>query len=156
MPDHTDHDTGHVPPSFCPSAQPEMEGSVVFGVVGGDRAAPRVGYLTEARPVTPELLALTGAVPATEVFRIGAPCAASACRHFDGARCTLATRVAEGLPIVADTLPACRLRPSCRWWQQEGKAACMRCPQVVTQSWHPSDVYERVATPQLIQLEDPG
>jgi hypothetical protein len=133
-----------------------MEGSVVFGVVGGDAAAPRVGYLTEARPVTPDLLALTGPVDPREVFRIGAPCAASACQHFDSGRCNLATRVARDLPAAADTLPACRLRPSCRWWQQEGKAACLRCPQIVTQSWNGTDDMRRVAEPQLITLGDLG
>jgi hypothetical protein len=40
---------------------------------------------------------------------------------------------------VVDALPACAIRPACRWWQQEGKAACQRCPQVVTQAYAPSE-----------------
>ena len=40
-----EHDPDRSP--LCPSAQPEMEGSVVLGVVGGTSDEPRVGYLTE-------------------------------------------------------------------------------------------------------------
>ena len=108
-------------PPLCPSAQPEMEGVVVFGVVGGTASEPRVGYLTERLPVTPELLALTGEVRPAEVFRFGAPCAGKGCRHFDGS--------------------------DCRWWRQEGKAACMRCPQVVTVNYVPSDEMRLAADP---------
>lgn len=148
MSPHAEH---HATP-LCPSAQPEMAGSVVFGVVGGSVSAPRVGYLTEARPVTDELLALAGPAHPNQVFRIGAPCAASACMHFSQNRCNLATRVAEDLPIVADALPACRLRPACRWWQQEGKAACQRCPQVVTGRLFVEDAYRHIGEPQPLPL----
>ena len=49
-----------------------------------------------------------------------------ACGHFDGRDCPrLATRVVQLLPPVVDGVPPCHLRPDCRWWQQEGKAACL-------------------------------
>lgn len=135
-------------PPFCPSARPEMEASVVFGVVGGTAERPRLAYLDELLPATDELLELTGPVAPTEIFRVGAPCVGHACRHFDGAVCRLATRVVELLPPVVDGLPPCHLRPACLWWQQEGKAACLRCPQVVTDIIHPSDLVRRVADPE--------
>jgi hypothetical protein len=51
-------------PILCPSAQPEWQGALVFGVQTGTPAVGlRVGYLTEALPVTPEILA--AAAPAT-------------------------------------------------------------------------------------------
>jgi hypothetical protein len=31
--------------------------------------------------------------------------------------------VTAELPAAVDGLPACRIRPWCRWWQQEGKDA---------------------------------
>ena len=40
-----EHDPDRSP--LCPSAQPAMEGSVVFGVVGGTSDEPRVAYLTD-------------------------------------------------------------------------------------------------------------
>jgi hypothetical protein len=48
------------------------------------------------------------------------------CAHFEGVNCRLAQRIAQGLPEVTDTLPPCRVRQNCRWWLQEGKAACFR------------------------------
>jgi hypothetical protein len=71
----------------------------------------------------------------TEVFRLAATCAEHKCPHFDGADCRLATRVAKMLPPVVDSLPPCVIRKECRWFSQEGAAACMRCPQVTTLSY---------------------
>lgn len=132
---------------LCPSAQPEMVDSVVFGVVGGTIDKPCVAYLTEPQPVTDELLALANPVKPTEIFRFAAPCAGHACRHFDGSNCRLATRIVRLLPTVVERLPPCRLRPKCRWWQQEGKAACMRCPQIVTENYRPSKQELQAADP---------
>ena len=134
-------------PPFCPSAQPEMAGSVVFGVIGGTVEEPRVGYLAEPQPVTEELLKLSAPVKPTEVFRIAAPCAGSACQHFDGTNCRLARRIIRLVPAVVELLPPCRLRPQCRWWQQEGKAACMRCPQIVTEDYRPTEQLRQAADP---------
>jgi hypothetical protein len=138
-----------VSPPLCPSAQPEMEGAVVFGVVGGTADEPWVRYLTERLPATPEVLALTGTAAPAEVYRFGAPCAGGGCRHFDGASCRLATKLVQLTPVASTALPACALRPDCRWWRQEGKAACMRCPVVVTVNYDPSDELRRAADPNF-------
>jgi hypothetical protein len=135
------------PPLSCPSARPEMAGSVVIGVVGGSVAEPRLGYLEKPLPVTPEILALAGPAPPGEVFRFAAPCAGSGCQHFDGSHCRLAQRVVSLLPIVDDRLPPCHLRPTCVWWKQEGLAACQRCPQIVSDSYAPSEEVVRAAMP---------
>jgi hypothetical protein len=134
-------------PPLCPSAQPEMADSVVFGVVGGTVEEPRVGYLKETLPVTDEILALASPVKPTEVFRFAAPCAGGGCQHFDGTNCRLVRRTVNMLPAVVEVLPSCRIRPNCRWWQQEGKAACMRCPLVVTENYLPSEQQRHVADP---------
>lgn len=132
---------------LCPSAQPDMAESVVFGVVAGSVDEPRVAYLDKPQPVTEELLSLAEPVLPTEVFRFAAPCAGHSCRHFDGKECRLAARTVHLLPEAVDILPPCSIRPTCRWWQQEGKAACLRCPMVVTQVHAPSDVIALVANP---------
>lgn len=133
--------------SLCPSAQPDQEGSVILGVVTGTADEPHLAYLVEPQPVTDEILALTKPVIPTEVLRFAAPCVGNACMHFDGSACRLVTRVVQLLPRVVDVLPACRLRPKCRWWQQEGKAACLRCPQVVTDCYTGSPQWRQAATP---------
>jgi hypothetical protein len=124
--------------SVCPSARPEMAGSVVLGVVGGSVDEPRLRYLAQPQPVTQALLALAAPVEPTEVFRFAAPCAEARCQHFDGASCRLVTRTVRFVSAVVDTLPQCQLRRDCRWWQQEGREACFRCPQVVTDNYQPS------------------
>ncbi len=132
---------------LCPSAQPEMAGSFVFAVIGGTACEPRAAYLAQPQPTTPELLALAVPVHPTEIFRFAAACAGSACQHYDGSRCRLAERTVQRLEPVTESLPACRLRPQCRWWQQEGKAACLRCPQIVTQLYVPTELLREVADP---------
>jgi hypothetical protein len=134
-------------PPYCPSAQPRMEGAFAFGVMGGTKEERRVGYLTERVPVTDELLALAGPVRPTEVFRFAAPCAGGNCQHYDGTDCRLATKLVQLAPPVTRALPACTLRPDCRWWRQEGKAACMMCPVVRTETF--------ISTPEMRQAADP-
>lgn len=132
----------------CPSAQPGMPDAQVLGVVKRTAEGPRVAYVNGLAPVTDEVLDAAGPMPATTVLRFAARCETSACRHFNGECCTLATRIAELLPEVADGLPPCAIRPSCRWFAEQGGSICLRCPQVVTQA-------ERSAVdPRLIEGAD--
>jgi hypothetical protein len=39
------------------------------------------------------------------------------------------------------------VRSTCRWWMQEGRAACTRCPQVVTADHAPTDAMTKVSDP---------
>jgi hypothetical protein len=141
------NDVEKMPVPLCPSAQPSMPESVVFGIVGGTVDDPRVAYLAEPLLVTGELLALTQPVSPTEVFRFAVPCVGHACSHFDGAKCRLVQRVTANLEPIVSGVPPCRIRPNCRWWQQEGKAACLRCPQIVTEVASPSELLHWVADP---------
>ncbi len=110
-----------------------MAGSVLFAVVGGGSAdSDLVAYLKEPQPATPEVVALTAPLPPTAVFRFAASCAESACAHFDGTDCRLAGRIVDLLPAVVEVLPPCAVRSRCRWWHQEGRAACLRCPMIAT------------------------
>ena len=133
--------------TLCPSARPDLAGGVVFGVRAGTVDEPRVAYLTESVPVTLEVLALAGPVDPAQVFRIAAPCAGTGCRHFDGASCGLASRIVQLLPEVVGSAPPCDLRPTCRWWSQEGKAACLRCPQIVSLTLRPTEALRLAADP---------
>ena len=139
------------PETLCPSAQPDWEGARVIGVVGGTPEQPRTAYLEQAQPVTQEILDLAGPVAPAEVFRFAAPCAGSACGHYDGAehKCRLAEKTVRWVEQAVDNLPKCSIRASCRWWQQEGPAACRRCPQVVTINFAPSKAMRDAADPQL-------
>lgn len=138
--------------TLCPSARAESPDSVVFGVINGTPEEPHVAYLKQPQPVTDELIAKVSPVTPAEVFRTAAPCATSSCQHFDGNDCRLAMRIVEKMSAVAEELPPCSIRASCRWWQQEGKAACMRCPQVITDNYKPSELMREVATPLATPL----
>lgn len=131
--------------TLCPSARPESEDSIVFGIISGTVAEPRVAYLKHPLPITDELIAKASPITPTEIFRMATPCAAKACLHFDGQDCRLAKQIAEKLPAVAEELPPCSIRRDCRWWKQEGKAACMRCPQVITDNYNPSELAIQVS-----------
>ena len=129
----------------CPSAQPGMGDVQVLGVVSRDGTAPRLAYLDQPMAATPEMLELAAPVAVSEVFRLSARCEELKCMHFDGARCQLAVRIAKLLPEVVDALPACNIRPDCRWFRQEGPAACKRCPQIVTGNAQADEVLQHVA-----------
>ncbi|MFN2607910.1 MAG: nitrogen fixation protein [Acidimicrobiales bacterium] len=132
---------------LCPSAQPDWDGAMVLGIVNGTVEDPRVVFLAEPQPPTDDLLALTRPVNPTEVLRIAAPCKADGCAHFDGRDCRLVAKTVALLPAVVEQLPPCRIRPRCRWWLQEGRAACRRCPAVVTENVRPSEAQRTAADP---------
>lgn len=134
--------------TLCPSGRAEVEDSRVFGIVTGSAQQPQVHYLKKTIPLDEELLEKTQSVTPTEIFRMASPCQEKQCSHFDGQSCRLAMRVVDHLPEVSASLPACAIRRDCRWWNQEGKAACFRCPQVLTDNYAASDLVAQVAAPQ--------
>jgi hypothetical protein len=46
---------------------------------------------------------------------------------------------------VVDSLPPCTIRKECRWFAQEGAAACMRCPEITTVSYDLSPQVRKVS-----------
>jgi hypothetical protein len=104
---------------------------VVIGVVAGTAAHPKLIPLDKPEPVTEEIFKLAAPHHPSEVFRIAAPCAEGGCKNFGNGFCHLAKAVVKS-PEVVDDLPFCRIRARCVWWHQEGKSACLRCPEVVT------------------------
>lgn len=136
---------------LCPSAQPDMREARLLGVIGGTAEKPELVYLNERVPITDELMAQAAPARPGQIFRIAAQCDESGCTHFDGTRCRLATRIVQILPAVTEGLPACVIRPTCRWYQQEGRAACLRCPQVITETYQPDEDYKRAALGPVAQ-----
>lgn len=120
---------------------------MAFGVVTGEAERPRIAWLEQPVPVTPDLLAMTAPVPPTQVLRIAATCQEQRCSHFDGAICKLATRLVRQIETVTAALPPCTIRADCRWFRQEGRHACLRCPQIVTYYADPPAALDRAAAP---------
>ena len=119
---------------FCPSAQPGLTRSVIFGMVSeNDASESQVSYLDRLAQVTQgTILAAAGPVRLTSLFRFAAPCEQSGCRNWSGNSCRVAERLVQILPVMPAHVPDCPLRGTCRWFDQEGSAACLRCPQAVT------------------------
>jgi hypothetical protein len=132
---------------LCPSAQPDMEGARVFGVIAGTPEAPRVAYLTKGTTVDPATYTGLEGVGPTHLFRFAARCEEARCVHYGGGRCALADRIAKKLDPVVDSLPPCLIRPECRWYAEQGGDACLRCPQVVTMIPKADDSLNWVALP---------
>lgn len=131
---------------MCPSADADIYRSAVFGIVVGTPEIPEVIYLERVKPIPPELLAIDSPVKPTEIFRIAANCSEGGCKHFDGANCRLAQRIVDGLPATSEQIPNCAIRDNCRWWNQEGTAACLRCSQIVRDNY--------ITTDRLTQVMD--
>lgn len=143
---------------LCPSAQPGMDNCRILGVVQMDfqtevqqQPAPRVVYLNELLPATEQVLAMSAPLKPTEVYRLAATCAEHKCPHFDGADCRLAKRIVHILPAVVDALPPCTIRKDCRWFSQEGGAACQRCPEITTVSYDLSPAAREVSGLPVMQ-----
>ena len=115
----------------CPSAQPDMADAKVFGVLDGTPDEPRISYLRSDAKVGADVIADLQVDPVS-VFRFSAQCETSRCAQFDGHACGLGKRIVDGLSPVVDALPPCQVRATCRWYAENGSAACLRCPQVVT------------------------
>jgi len=132
---------------LCPSAQPDWKGALLIGIIEGTAKIPLMAHIASPQPVTKKILDLSHPVTPTEVFRFAAPCISDECIHFNGQKCQLATRVVQLLPEVVERLPLCAIRSQCRWWLQESEAACMRCPQVVTDNYNPSGIMRQATAP---------
>jgi hypothetical protein len=117
---------------ICPSAQPGMDNCRVLGVIDHDAPKPMLLYLNRPMAVTPSVLALAAPLKPTEVFRLAATCEEHRCPHYDGTDCQLATRIVAMMPAAVESLPPCLIRKDCRWYSQEGEAACHRCPEITT------------------------
>jgi hypothetical protein len=130
---------------MCPSAQPEQAEAMIIGVVRGTDGAVSAEMLPVPLPIRPLIDLVPEDVRPTEVLRFAAPCMEGRCQHFRDGTCTLATRIIARLPAVSDRLRRCAIRPSCRWWRQEGAVACQRCPRVITEPYAASDLMREVA-----------
>jgi hypothetical protein len=128
-----------------------MDNCRVLGVVQQDGPTPRIVYLNELLPATEEVLRLAAPLKPTEVYRLSATCAEHKCPHFDGADCRLATRIVNIMPAVVDSLPPCTIRKDCRWYSQEGGAACRRCPEITTVSYDLSATTREVSGLPVMQ-----
>ncbi len=124
-------------PVMCPSARCEP-GAQLLGVI---LPSGRVAYASGEVTVDEEFVAIAreGRTPEKR-FRFTSPCVRGACRQWTGSSCGVIERL-RALPDLGGSdadLPPCVIRPRCRWYLQEGAAACAICPEVVTDNRVPA------------------
>ena len=112
----------------CPSSHC-APGNLLIGIVSGD------GAIVPVRPPLPvDETFVDGARQASERppearFRFAGRCVTSSCRQWTGSRCSIGDIVAASRPDP-EPLQPCVIRPTCRWWLQNGPAACHGCTLV--------------------------
>lgn len=134
-------------PLDCPSSQPNQPGSRVIGVITTHRKTVRMIPLRQPVPASDIIPLIPDSIPITEIVRVASPCQSEKCVHFAGGGCSLVTKIVAHLPVVSEKLAPCALRRSCRWWFQEGAAACLRCPQIITEPYRPSESMLKLGCP---------
>jgi hypothetical protein len=114
----------------CPSARAEP-GNLLYGQVV-DGQVQRLGTPLEVTSAFVDSVSANG--PPERRFRFAGTCQEGRCAQWTGTGCGVIERVLAELapPATPDPLPRCFLRGSCRWYAQEGAAACAACSGVVT------------------------
>ena len=118
--------------ALCPSAPAEV-GASLIGIIGTDGRSSRLR--TPLQVDNAFLEAAGAACDLGKRFRFSSPCAGDGCGHWRDEACGLIGEIRQraafaGLTGEA-TLPPCPIRAKCRWWQQDGGAACSVCSLVV-------------------------
>ncbi len=116
---------------LCPSAVAKP-GAELFGV---QNASGHIEYLNEPIVINKTFLetARQGRSP-EERFRFASNCIKNGCGHWTGQEtgCGLIDKVVEAVNRKAEaTLVACTIRDRCRWFHQQGAAACANCDEIV-------------------------
>ena len=96
-----------------------------------------VALLPQPLPVDEDFVAKTKQheIPAEQRFRFTNKCIEGGCQQWNGKGCGVVERMVQYLDQVpvSDVLPACSIRPRCRWFSQKGADACKICPYVLTE-----------------------
>jgi len=123
---------------LCPSST-AAHATVFLGMI---TSGARVAYVTPNVPITPEtvdVLVDDGGTLESQ-YRFAGGCVTHACGYWTGGHCGLGAEVAAQSPrVLAEDpalarLPRCGIRSRCRWFAEQGTAACHVCPLVVTDS----------------------
>jgi hypothetical protein len=114
----------------CPSSD-SAHGNLLIGIV---RADGSVAPIHPPLGIDDDFVRKAGEasqLPPEARFRLAGPCLTTSCRQWTGTRCAVGDAVADASPSRPERLPACAIRSTCRWWSQNGPAACRSCALVV-------------------------
>jgi hypothetical protein len=117
-------------PALCPSARAEP-GAGLLGVIGEDG---RVQYLKDWLEIDQAFIDEVSPHGRPEQrFRFAGRCVEGGCAQWTGHRCGVIDKVQQLTPPDGEhSVPACAIRPACRWYRQSGPEACHVCPMIIT------------------------
>lgn len=116
---------------LCPSHSCKT-GTIMLGIVMRDG---RVAFSSDQLVVTDEFVKIASEGRAPEKrFRFAGPCVKTGCGQWKEGRCGVIDSVMKyaASDYNEAELPACSIRPQCRWFGQNGAQACSVCPDVIT------------------------
>lgn len=118
---------------LCPSHRCKP-GSVLLGVRQEDGT---IAILPQTLPVTADFIdkVRQHEMPPEQRFRFANKCIEDGCGQWSGSTCGVADRMVKQLNRIqtTDHLIPCSIRPTCRWYSQNGADACQMCPYVLTE-----------------------
>lgn len=113
---------------LCPSGRCQ-EGSALLGIWG---PGGRLVYTPGLPELDAAMAARFEANGGSAGFRFSEPCLEDGCGNWGAGGCEVARAAARhAASAEPGHLPQCGLRHSCRWYHQEGLAACRVCPFVL-------------------------
>ena len=122
---------------MCPSTS--VENSTVF--LGMITPARKVAYVTPQIPIDSVRDTLDDTAGELERrYRFAGPCVTSKCGFWTGRHCGLGAKLVESYQDTGGPsldLPRCSIRHDCRWFAEQGPAACSPCSYVVTEGRQP-------------------
>ncbi len=128
-----------------------MVGARPIGIISGTAEQTRIAFFKKSTLSGFPWREQFSTLDATQILRFAARCEKQRCCHFDGEHCSLGARIRRELPPVVDELPACSIRANCRWFAEQGRDVCLRCPQIVSMIPAADSAMNRIA---MVPLED--
>jgi hypothetical protein len=117
---------------LCPSSRAQT-GARLLGIRQEDGS---IAILPEPLKIDESFIDLSNQVASAErQFRFTNKCVESGCKQWTGQRCGVADNLihASQSMKLEHTLQECGIRLQCRWYKQNGEAACKICPLVITE-----------------------
>ena len=117
---------------LCPSSRAQT-GARLLGIRQEDG---RVAILPEPLKIDESFIDISNQLATAEQqFRFTNKFVESGCKQWTGQRCGVADNLIQASQSLKleTTLPKCGIRGQCRWYHQNGAAACKICPLVITE-----------------------
>jgi hypothetical protein len=117
----------------CPSSHAKP-GAILLGKVN---ESGTIGYIQTPIEIDEAFIEAAGDMDLERSFRFSSKCVKNGCAQWQDGQCGVIKKVMqfnEGFHLQHPALPDCSIRPTCRWYSQEGEKACSYCPYVITNS----------------------